>query len=853
MFRKLGGQMPLNLQSPEMLNILSCDWQVYLGCDRCSWEDRWDNGFGVPGESAEPTCPNCAHEHPGLRPIVRHLFSLEVMCRECQTWSELVALDLGDIQCRKCSSRHLVLYGFRVAPEFPKEFGEAPVMKAEPWGHSGKNDGTFILQQIQGFNLFPDRAFHFLPLIRLCERLRWASQYPTEDDLGLIWNIEGNLLRDYFRESQDVAAGVGAIESFEESVRLTGDPVQRGLVEHNIAMACYSLLAKEPQEFLSAHGAPGDLRATGLRHAQTALDIFETGAGAGQPYSAGQAARIHFIVGDLLQVGSPTNAELLDAIRHYDVAAREPAIGARTQAWVRARRSEAVLRTANPPMKQLEAAIAQLEAMAAREETDRAFSEKWPVIGNLGTVYLRTGQLGKAKEKFEYAGALALHEIEQVTDEGTLGVRTREYATVFDALFRLYVAEGKPLEALASMETIRAATLAARVRSHAEAQAAHQTAGSLAVTRVLGALLGEGPAHVSVRELSLPTSRTREACQQFISTTPGTALIALSVHAGHVSTVVVLPDGRGEPRFETMNWPITPEEFGGLENYHLVFEASPLRERRLQRFCTKLSNVLLGSIPEQLRQTRVSRLCFCLPGILSHWPLEACRPTGDETLGDSYSCSYVPSLRVAQSLCERRAKTVEPRILVVPYLGADLKETAPEIEALRRIGGATVHVMTAEGLTKTALLDEMAQGYGYVHFACHGTFDVVDPLESALDLNQDRPGDAFKLRARDVLSLELPAYPVITMSACSSALTSFDRANSFTGLSGGLLRAGARAVIGSRWDVHDDTGCQFMTRLYELMFGEGLSPADSVSRAQREFRRHQPIEDWASFSLMGVP
>ena len=850
MFRKLDGQMPLGLRDPEVLPLLSCDWQIYVSCDGCLWEERWDADFGAPPDEL-PKCRKCGRGGP--RRVVRHLFSVEAMCRECDAWNELIALDLADLQCRQCSSRYLVLYGFKIAPPFPSEFGEAMPQKKESWGNSGTADGTFIVSQLQTFNQLPDRALHFLPLIRLCERLRWACKYPTDDDLGLIWNVEGNLLREYFRETKDVSAGVAALEAFGESRRLTSEPVQRALVEHNEAMCCYSLLAKEDQAILTARGAPSDLRERGVQHALAALVVFDTGAGSGQPYSAAQAARIRFLLGDLLQVGSPTNDRLLQAIAHYDAAAGEPSTDARTRAWIRARRSEALLKTRNPPKRERDRAIAELEAMAARPETDRAFSEKWPIIGNIGSLYLSMGQLTRAREKFEYAGALALYDIESVTDDGTLDARAGLYAQVFDALFRVYTAEGRSLEALAAMETIRAAALAVRLRPLEEKEAFQKAAAAATIKRVMSGLLGEGPSHASVHELSLNLSQTRDACRRFMSSTEHAALVALSVFSGHVSAVIALPGKKGEPRFEALEWAISGEEFETLENYHLVFEASPLRERRLQRFCSTLSRVVLGSIPDVLQREDLSKVTFCLPGILSHWPLEACRLAGDEVLGARYGCSYIPSIGVAESLCDSQAKPVPRKILVVPYLGTDLDETSREVEAVRRIGGDRVDVLTGEGLTKHKLLDMMTGEYGYLHFICHGTFDVLDPLESALDLNRERPGDAFKLRARDLLNVDLSARPVVTMSACSSSLTSFDRANTFTGLSGALLRAGARAVVGGRWDVFDDTGCAFMTRLYELMFGDNLSVAESVRRTQDEFRRARPIEDWASFSLLGVP
>ena len=79
-------------------------------------------------------------------------------------------------------------------------------------------------------------------------------------------------------------------------------------------------------------------------------------------------------------------------------------------------------------------------------------------------------------------------------------------------------------------------------------------------------------------------------------------------------------------------------------------------------------------------------------------------------------------------------------------------------------------------------------------------------------------------------------------------------ANDLSGLAGGFIRAGARGVIGSRWDVHDDSSSSFMAALYHLLADSAVSPAAAVMQAQTLVRSDYPeTEDWAAFGYLGIP
>jgi len=75
-----------------------------------------------------------------------------------------------------------------------------------------------------------------------------------------------------------------------------------------------------------------------------------------------------------------------------------------------------------------------------------------------------------------------------------------------------------------------------------------------------------------------------------------------------------------------------------------------------------------------------------------------------------------------------------------------------------------------------------------------------------------------------------------------------------TGLTGSFLKAGARAVIGSRWDVYDDSSAAFMKDFYKKIVSSDLPPQKCFYETQVEAKRSgSNIEDWAAFGYLGLP
>lgn len=161
-------------------------------------------------------------------------------------------------------------------------------------------------------------------------------------------------------------------------------------------------------------------------------------------------------------------------------------------------------------------------------------------------------------------------------------------------------------------------------------------------------------------------------------------------------------------------------------------------------------------------------------------------------------------------------------------------------------------ILQGKEATATAYLQSNAGQFSYLHFVTHGTASETHPLESAIILSKQ--GDSYKLYAREIVRHPLGAE-LVTISACNGAGTRAYVGEGLVGLAWAFLRAGARNVIASVWEVSDasSTG-QLMDELYGGL-DRGEDPATALRKAKLVILKsndstvfHKPFY-WAPFQL----
>ena len=228
-------------------------------------------------------------------------------------------------------------------------------------------------------------------------------------------------------------------------------------------------------------------------------------------------------------------------------------------------------------------------------------------------------------------------------------------------------------------------------------------------------------------------------------------------------------------------------------------------------------------------------------GVLHYVPFHALHDRG-VALIDRFAVSYAPSARV-HHLCTARPRTAADRSLVLgvgdmlaPLISREVTQLASVLP--------NVDIGLAGDATSAHLRSPAAETARLIHIATHGFFRRDRPMMSSIRLSD---GD---LTVGDVYQLRLSA-DLVTLSGCGTGLNVVAGGDELVGLTRGFLHAGARAVMVSLWDLHDESAAEFMVEFYRKVI-QGSSPAAALASAMREARRERPHPYfWAPFGVVG--
>jgi CHAT domain-containing protein/tetratricopeptide (TPR) repeat protein len=260
------------------------------------------------------------------------------------------------------------------------------------------------------------------------------------------------------------------------------------------------------------------------------------------------------------------------------------------------------------------------------------------------------------------------------------------------------------------------------------------------------------------------------------------------------------------------------------------------REGWLQQMEARLSALyreLLSPVHQRLRAklgAGVHPLLIVPNRALTLLPLHACWWDEDgrrRYLMDEFVIRYAPSLTLFQILWARERGRRELLLAVANPTG-DLPFAEYECEQIEACWGrARAQVLWREQGTRHAVLENAASAH-LLHFACHGVYDLMNPLESHLKLTN---GETLTLGAMLEL-LNLPHAQLVVLSACETAFVNpAELADEHFGLALGPLYAGAPTAWGTLWAVADVATGLLMGKAYELLRA-GKSKAAALREAQ---------------------
>jgi hypothetical protein len=285
------------------------------------------------------------------------------------------------VRCPHCLSTRYEQSDSAIEPPLPPVFGElgerltmflgAHENKKHPWGVDGVEDSTRIIAELSAVDDEPDFYRHILMGAMFARSLIMGKNYSTEIDYNMMLTALGNLERQYFDATGELAVGLDAVGVFEDAARVAPDAANLASSEHNVAMAINSLLIKYPDDGLAQATGRAHLRNDALEAASRALAGYGAiPAGTMFPVAGAaltatqQAGRIHHLMGDLLAHAQMDDDRLRVAIAHYD-AALDAGLPDAILRGVRESRAGALSNLSAPTQEELEAAAAELQYLTS--------------------------------------------------------------------------------------------------------------------------------------------------------------------------------------------------------------------------------------------------------------------------------------------------------------------------------------------------------------------------------------------------------------------------------------------------------------------------------------------------------
>ncbi len=211
------------------------------------------------------------------------------------------------------------------------------------------------------------------------------------------------------------------------------------------------------------------------------------------------------------------------------------------------------------------------------------------------------------------------------------------------------------------------------------------------------------------------------------------------------------------------------------------------------------------------------------------------------TLLDDYEIVYAPSATVLLDYCQQKRPQPEGSLLAIGHNG-DLSHAEAETVAIAKLVGGQPLV----GIDATCeTLFAQAENFRWLHFACHGSFNVQRPLMSHLRLADGA------LYASDVLQRLRLCADLVTLAACETGRNQVLKGDELIGLVRAFIYAGTSSIIVSLWPVDELSTRILMEHLYrELLAGKSNAAA---LRSAQHYVRHltaaQVVEILVSFGI----
>jgi len=131
---------------------------------------------------------------------------------------------------------------------------------------------------------------------------------------------------------------------------------------------------------------------------------------------------------------------------------------------------------------------------------------------------------------------------------------------------------------------------------------------------------------------------------------------------------------------------------------------------------------------------------------------------------------------------------------------------------------------------------EMAS-HGSIHFACHASQEVNNPLRSGFYLHDGR------LELADIMQQRIPHCDLAYLSACQTSTGDEKLSEEAVHIAGGMLAVGYRSVVATMWSIKDSAGPVVAARFYKyLMEQRGSTRQPGLNSTRAAYALHYALQ-----------
>lgn len=280
----------------------------------------------------------------------------------------------------------------------------------------------------------------------------------------------------------------------------------------------------------------------------------------------------------------------------------------------------------------------------------------------------------------------------------------------------------------------------------------------------------------------------------------------------------------------------------------------PDRAFRFLPFAEQLYAWLIQPVEAELQARGIENLIIVPDSILRTVPFAALH-NGEQYLIERYAIGISPSLcvSVSQPLAGRLPDMLLGGISEAVQGFEAIPCVAYELQTLHEKYAAQQPLLLNEDFQLANIQQSVsARDYAIVHIASHGEFNAA--VDKSFILTYDGKLTLDKLeKLNELRQVSDSPIDLLTLSACETAKGN-DRAA--LGLAGVALKAGARSVLASLWQVDDNATPAVVIEFYQQL-QNSQNKVQALRQAQQQllqseaYAKYRHPYYWAAFLLLG--